>query len=223
VIERNPDGGWRSSRLSELSWLLHCFGTALHSPEGEILLLKQVHSTAVHDARGWAPAMEGDGLIAVEPGAKVGVKTADCVPILLADRRRKAVAAVHAGWRGAAAGIAGAAARRMAEVCGTDPADLIAAIGPSIGPCCFEVGPEVAQLFRPLFPQRRDLDRKTKIDLLEANVLQLEAAGVPKRQIDREGAPCTFCGGAEFHSWRRDRKEGLRMIAVIGIRQDWYI
>jgi YfiH family protein len=159
---------------------------------------------------------EGDALITARGGVRVAVKTADCIPLLLFDPRQRAVAAVHAGWRGVVANIAGAAVAALGAKYGTRGDDVVAALGPAIGGCCFEVGPEVAEQFRATFPERDDLTGRTKVDLQEAVVRQLVAAGVQKLQIDR-GAPCTSCGGREFFSWRRDRVLGERMFAVIGL------
>lgn len=218
MIERSSDGLWRSSLLARESWLEHGFGTAVCPPTGPYLFLKQVHSTLTADASCWTPDLEADALISSTPGLTVAVKTADCVPILLADPVRRVVAAVHAGWRGTAGGIAEKAIGELARRYGSYACELLAALGPSIGPCCFEVGPEVAPLFQPYFPERQDLDRKTKVDLREANFRILARAGVPLERIDSENAPCTFCGGLEFHSWRRDGLPDSRMFSTIALR-----
>ena len=214
-IIRSPRGYYISTLLGRLDWVEHSFGTALASPAPGYRLLHQTHSAKVLEARECGLGVEGDGLITNERDVFVGVKTADCVPLLIADTVQHAVAAVHAGWRGTLAGIAGLALARMAKTFGSRPQDLVVAIGPSIGVCCFEVGPEVAVEFGEIFPERGDLLQKTKIDLREANLRQLLAAGVPGSQIDTD-PPCTYCGGAEFYSWRRDRVAGQRMFASIG-------
>jgi YfiH family protein len=215
VIYRTDKGHWRSTLLEREPWLDHWFGTALTPQPGGFLLLKQIHSTCVVDSAAWREGLEGDALVASAAGVGVAVKTADCVPVLIADPVRRVVAAVHAGWRGTVDGIVGEAVRHLVSQQGSDPANLLAAFGPSIGECCFEVGPEVAQLFRPLFPERSDLEGRARVDLREANVRQLKQAGVPGSAIDSSGVPCTCCGGAEFHSWRRDRVLGLRMYSAI--------
>ena len=153
---------------------------------------------------------------------RLAVKTADCLPILLADPRVKIVAAVHAGWRGSSAGIAIRGVEAMARLHGSRPEDIRAAFGPSIGVCCFEVGPEVAAQFSAWFPERNDLDRKTRIDLPAANRRQLICAGLRPERIAHR-APCTVCGGTlpgggEFHSWRREHQTGVRMHSLIWIR-----
>ncbi len=219
VIYRTDQGHWRSTLLDGEPWLDHSFGTALTSPPEGVLMLKQIHSKCVVESSAWREGLQGDALVASAAGQGVAVKTADCVPVLIADPVRRVVAAVHAGWRGTVDGIPGEAVGHLVSRHGTDPADLLVALGPSIGECCFEVGPDVAPSFRALFPERGDLDGRTRVDLREANVRQLRQAGVLASKIDSSGAPCTCCGGAEFHSWRRDRVLGLRMYSAIILRR----
>ena len=139
----------------------------------------------------------------------MGVKTADCFPILLADERAHAVAAVHAGWRGTAQRIVMRAVEAMRDSFGTVPADLHAAIGPGIGSCCYEVGPEVAA-------ELGARDRK-HVDQAFINRGQLIAAGMAPDRIYLAGL-CTKCGAEEFHSFRRDGASAGRMLSVIGVR-----
>src|SRR5207249_4464730 len=146
------------------------------------------------------------------PGLRIGVKTADCLPILLVDERRRAVGAVHAGWRGAVARIAHKTVDAMAARWSSRPEDLHAAIGPGIGPCCFEVGPEVALQFG--LPAERN-----RIDLPDAVRRQLLDAGLDSRRIYTAGL-CTVCHADEFHSFRRDREKAGRMFSVIGVKCD---
>lgn len=213
-------GVYRAAIFGRIPWLEHGFGTRETRgwPDGSRLVtLHQIHSDRVvsigSDARP-GRAGEGDALITGHPGILVGVRTADCVPILIVDPVRRAVAAVHAGWRGTAAGIAGKTIERMRREFHSEPGDLLAAIGPAIGPCCYEVGPEVATQFAPLFPERGDLQGRARIDLSEANRRQLLSAGMGEAQI-ATGAPCTFCTPT-LHSYRRDRSQG-RMVSAIGI------
>jgi YfiH family protein len=169
--------------------------------------LKQIHSNRCLLAERPGLAGEGDALI-TRAAIPVSVRTADCFPILLADPSRRAVAAIHAGWRGTASGIVGETLRSMREHFGTSPQDVFAAIGPGIGACCYHVGEEVARRF--------GLDRAGKIDLAAANAAQLIAAGVPRAQIDVM-AECTFCHPDRFHSFRRDGEQAGRMISYISI------
>ena len=152
---------------------------------------------------------EGDALLENLPGSVVAVKTADCIPVLLVDERSRAVAAVHAGWRGTAARIASGAVASMAERFGTRPEDLHAAIGPGIGKCCYEVGPEVAVQFGG--------QGRGHIDLADANRRQLEESGVTPHRIYASNL-CTMCRGEEFDSFRRDQKAAGRMYSFAGIR-----
>jgi YfiH family protein len=216
-LYRAADGTYRSSLLDTQRWLEHAFGTALASPAWHCRVLRQVHSANVHTPEEECP--EGDGLVTGRAGDYVAVKTADCVPILLADPRTRAVAALHAGWRGTLAGIARRGVERMAAAFGSRPGDILSVIGPHIGPCCFEVGPEVSVLFRHILPERHDLGERTRLDLAEANRLALIEAGLQAGHISPL-APCTACAGTEFHSWRRDRQVGARMISAIGKRPE---
>ena len=217
---RSPQGPYLSTLLGEYPWLEHAFGTAVAPPPSDSLLLKQIHSDRVLEAsaarRGGE--VEGDALVTAEAGSAIAVKTADCVSILMVDPRNRAIAAVHAGWKGTLAAIAARALEKMAALYGTRAADVRAAFGPSIGPCCFEVGPEVAVLFQALFPERADLSRQTTLDLREANRRVLAAAGVPTAQIDAQ-PPCSCCAGPQFYSWRRDHLKGERMFSRICLKR----
>jgi YfiH family protein len=180
---------------------------------GRLLLLHQVHGVAVHRAP-WEGRPTGDAGIAEETGLVLGIETADCLPVLLVDPRRRAVAAAHAGWRGTAAGVARAALDALVAA-GSRPADVIAALGPNIGPCCYEVGPELVAGFgaggEAFFrPGRGD---RLLLDVRAANVAQLRAAGVPEIH---HVSDCTRCEADRYHSYRREGKEGGRMISFVG-------
>lgn len=209
-------GGYRSSFLDGFPWLDHLFGTRHDGPPHTCLSLRQIHSPIVRLAAECRNGVEGDAILTGEKGVWVGVKTADCVPILLADPEHHVAAAVHAGWRGTVAGVAQATVQRMGREFGSRPEALVAAIGPAIGCCCYEVGPEVGSLFRTIFPDRDDLTRRARIDLAEANHRLLFHAGIPERQIDT-AAICTSCLAGELHSWRRDRESAGRMVSGVCI------
>lgn len=209
--------------LDAEQWLEHAFGTALARPGGTWRELKQVHSALVVSCDEWREGLEADGLVATRPGTGIGVRSADCLPILLADPEKKAVAAIHAGWRGCAAGVAIRAVEKMQALIATRPERLLAAFGPSIRACCFEVGPDVAPQFSRWFPERNDLDRHAHVDLPKACQRQLASAGLLPDRI-ASLAPCTVCGGGlaeprEFHSWRRDHETCARMHSAIWIRE----
>ena len=125
------------------------------------------------------------------------------------------MAAVHAGWKGTVAGICVTTVQALERQYGSRPQDLMAAIGPGIGMCCFEVGPEVAVQFRTLFPERHDLGDRTSIDLAEANLRQLLAAGLDASHLAVAGV-CTSCAAELYHSYRRDRDGAGRMVSGIG-------
>jgi YfiH family protein len=130
---------------------------ALGASKMGLVVLRQIHSDVIHLVeKKPATPLQGDALISNTPGILLGVQTADCVPILLADTRHRAVAAIHAGWRGTLARIVAKAIGRMQMEFGTRPADIVAAIGPAIHRCSYEVGPEVAQAFAGQFPQARE-------------------------------------------------------------------
>ncbi|MBV9442718.1 MAG: laccase domain-containing protein, partial [Acidobacteriaceae bacterium] len=137
---------------------------------------------------------------------------ADCVPVLIAAGDE--VAAVHAGWRGTASGIASKTARAMHDDFGTKPKEIYAAFGPSIRGCCYEVGPEVAGQFTPLFPEWDSNGGKRKLNLAEANRRQLEGAGVRADHIF-DCCLCTTCEPAQFFSFRREPENPGRMVASI--------
>jgi YfiH family protein len=186
-----------------------------------IAAVTQVHGAAIVHAHaeygGQRP--HADGLVGDDPSVVLTVRVADCVPVLLADTRHGIVAAVHAGWRGTAAGIAGAAVSQLAESYGTLPGDLLAALGPSIGPCCYSVGPELQEVFRAeghgaalenWFTQRERLH----LDLWAANRDQLIAAGLPGRSVFVSGL-CTACHPAWFYSYRREGTAAGRLVGFI--------
>lgn len=200
-----------SPLLGLQSWLDHGFGTrhdgAWTEPE-PTARLKQIHSAIVTPATVPGPSGEGDALLSAQPGLWLEIRTADCVPILLADPERRVVAAVHAGWRGTVARVAEATVARMTTNFGCRPESLHASIGPSIARCCFVVGGEVAEHFPEDTPPTVDLER--------ANARQLEQAGLLSAHIERLGL-CTVCDAARFHSFRRDKSSG-RMVSAIRIR-----
>lgn len=204
MILRVPD--WE-----RLDWLEHGFGTRLserwsHRPGRAFV--KQIHSDTICIVSTEGEAGPGDALATGTPGLLLEIRTADCIPILLMDPVRRAVAAVHAGWRGTEAQIAVKTASLLQDRFGCH--DLQAAIGPGIEVCCFEVGPEVSERFGAA--------GRTRLDLVELNRSQLQAAGVKGERIYRVGE-CTQCRTDVYHSFRRDREAAGRMESAIGIRR----
>jgi YfiH family protein len=224
------------------------FAAALAAKEMPLVTLRQIHSDVIHVAA--APITEttkADAVVTRAPGLLLGVQTADCVPILLADTRQRAIAAVHAGWRGTLARIVVKTLGRMRMEFGTRPRDVVAALGPAIGRCCYEVGPEVAQAFSAQFRAAADwfdgpFDQlahgeeplwlpwltmmppghvppppRVQLDLRAANRWQLADAGVPESAIAVSDL-CTACRTDLLFSYRREDAKTGRMLAVIGVR-----
>jgi purine-nucleoside/S-methyl-5'-thioadenosine phosphorylase / adenosine deaminase len=168
------------------------------------------------------PRPEADALVTDEPGLLLAIRTADCLPILIADPERNAVAVVHAGWRGTLAGVTEAAIAELALAFGSKPASLVAALGPSIRACCYEVGPEVEEAFRQRSPEnqayflRPDPKARARLDLVAAARAALRRSGVPTPQIHIADF-CTACRTDLFFSHRKEGANTGRMMAVIGI------
>jgi YfiH family protein len=164
---------------------------------------------------------QADIAVSDDPTLALSVRVADCVPILLADRRTGAVAAIHAGWKGTAEGAAVVAIRSLASRFDTAPADIVAAVGPSIGPCCYEFGADLVQRFsaHPEASTWFSAGDNPHLDLWRATRDQLERAGVPDSQI-HVAALCTYDHPALFHSYRRDGKKAGRLVAAIRSARD---
>jgi len=208
------DGIYRCDAFQEFVWQKHGFGTRQGNPPVDITL-RQVHSSRVLNASGSRDReREGDALVTDEIGKCIGVRTADCVPILLLDCANRAVAAVHAGWRGTASLVVKRAIEKMNEDFGTSPGDIYAAMGPCIRGCCYEVGSEVADQFSEQFPEWQAEPGKRKLNLPEANRRQMESAGVRSDRIFDCGL-CTTCEPAQFFSYRREPANPGRMVASI--------
>jgi len=203
---------YRAPELEALPWLEHGFGTRLSSGwPGDVPLatVRQIHSDKVLEADRAGCIGEGDALITNQPGITLSVRTADCLPILMADTSNRAIAAVHAGWRGTVQEIVVKTMKAMAEKFGSRPEDMVVAIGPGIGPCCFEVGPEVASQF--------GLSERAKVDLPETIVRQLRRNGGTMRHVATADL-CSRCGADLFESYRRDGQSAGRMVSAIAIR-----
>src|SRR6266852_5390066 len=217
---------------------------ALGAREMKLVPLLQFHSDAIlrFAAAPTEPA-RADASVTKNAGLLLAIQTAECVPILLVDPKNRAVAAVHAGWRGTLARIVEKAIGRMQMQFGSHAADLLAAISPAIGGCCYEVGNEVAAAFSGQFadaaeffdelrtgdepnplrwlnmmpPGHQPPPKKVLLDLRKANHSQLEAAGVPAAHILVNDL-CTGCRRDLLFSYRKEGAETGRMMAVIGIR-----
>jgi purine-nucleoside/S-methyl-5'-thioadenosine phosphorylase / adenosine deaminase len=194
----------------------------------ELRLIRQVHGIDVAIVRrgGGAPAHrpEADVIVSDDPAAAIGVRVADCAPVLVGDRRQGVVGAAHAGWRGTVKGAAGVVVAAMVRTFGSDPRDLVAAIGPCLGPCCGEVGPEVVEAFRGAGHPEGDIERwfttgssdRSYLNLWNANRDQLQAAGIPAAQI-HAAELCTRTHSTLFHSYRAQQEHAGRMVGLIRV------
>lgn len=187
--------------------------------EADFVTVKQVHGKRVLTADllppGFNENIEADALAVTRAGVPVAVRTADCVPVLLVSYGPRWAAAVHAGWRGTHAGIVGEALA-AAEAAGVEAARVSAAIGPSIGPCCYEVGTEVADEFRDLgFDSRLNEAGNPVLDLGAINRRILIDAGVRADRIEVCGV-CTRCNPERCFSFRADPRESGRQLSWIG-------
>lgn len=188
-----------------------------------IITAKQIHSDTILQVCSTTEKLAGigDGLMTDVPNLCVGVMAADCVPLLFVEPTRKIAAAVHAGWRGTAAGIAPLAIALMHEVYRIAPAALHVAMGPSIGPCCYEVGEEVAEQINVNWQEElrnawRSEGAKGHLDLKAINEAQLLGAGVLQSQISKIG-PCTACSVDTYFSYRKEGRTG-HQLSFIGWR-----
>jgi len=236
AVERN-----RELFLKEL-------GVANGRTSWPLVSLRQIHSDLIHriDRMPEQP-LAGDGMVTDTPGLLLAVQTADCLPIIVADRKRRAVGVFHAGWRGTVKRISEKGVGEMRKHFGSDPRDLVVAIGPGIQGCCYEVGEEVRTRFEAQFAYAGSLFREVKesdpvrekypllfltarapghcewpvklfLDLVEANWRQLLDAGVLAKKIDAM-APCTACHTELLFSFRGEKGVTGRLMGTAGIRR----
>lgn len=190
----------------------------------EVVTAQQVHGnrvTVVGAKDGGSVMPQTDALITGEEGVTLMLRFADCLPILLYDGRRRVVGLGHAGWRGTAAAVASRMVLTMIEVFGSDPSDVLAGLGPAIGPCCYEVGDEVTRAVKPTLSRWQDAIRPLgnshfSLDLWEANRQQLRDRGVSHIET---GGLCTACHADEFYSHRADGGKTGRFATLIGLRR----
>jgi YfiH family protein len=226
---------------------VQALGLARATKSWPLITLRQLHSDLIHcvDHPPQDP-IPGDGLITSTPGLLLAVQTADCLPVILVDPKNRAVGAFHAGWRGTIQRIVEKGVGEMRRWFNTNPADLLAAIGPGIHACCYQVGQEVRDKFHSQFayadklfrttkesdeirerypllfltaraPGHSELPNKTFLDLVEANRQQLLSAGLPARSIYASEL-CTSCRTDVLFSHRAEKGVTGRMMAIVGIR-----
>jgi len=219
-------------------------------PEFPLVLLQQIHSSIIRSVTnkdaGEVARHRGDGMMTAEAGILLAIQTADCIPVLIADRKKKVAAAFHAGWRGTLKRIVENGVGRMRLEFGSKPKNLVAAIGPGIGQCCYAVGEEVRSeftsqfayadsLFRDVYdsdpvkekypllfltaraPGHSNIGPSLHLDLVEANRRQLLDAGLKPEAISVAGL-CTSCNSNRFFSYRAEHGFTGRMLSMIGIR-----
>jgi YfiH family protein len=202
--------------------------SALHLADAPLITLRQVHSNRVHiieDISAQWNLAEGDAIATRVESIALAVKTADCLPVLIADPANNAIAAAHSGWRGTLSRILLCTIREMQWAFGSDPSQLLAAIGPGIRACCFEVGRDVADLFKNEYPGCCSANvtaghgKKYLLDLGKVLDMQMNLAGIrPENRYDL-GA-CTCCNTHEFFSHRAEGPAAGRMMSVIGLSAD---
>lgn len=189
---------------------------AVGADRADLVAAHQVHGRAVTVVDSdTPPGPRCDVLVTASIARTLMLRFADCTPILLADREKRVVAGVHAGWRGTAAGVAGAAVAGLIRTFKSDPRDVVAGIGPAIGPCCYVVGGDVEGAFadRPWAITRAD-DGSIRLDLWEANRRALVEAGVPVEQIEVSGI-CTSCQSDRFFSHRANGGQPAGRFAAV--------
>ena len=181
----------------------------------------QVHGARGVCCDGLSPdqvrTQEADYLVCAEPGKVLGIITADCIPVLLWDPQAECVAAAHAGWRGLVAGVLEAAVADLTARYGASPGSLRAALGPAIGPCCFEVGPEVAAEFSARVLTVRLVSGRPHVDLHLDALQRLRSLGLREEHVEVV-AECTCCNPDKYHSYRRDGARIGQHLSFVGLR-----
>jgi YfiH family protein len=198
-------------------------------PSDNIINVKQVHGTEImivdENLKNFKEfsKLEKDGLITNIPNLVLTTYHADCVPIYFLDKRKKVVGVAHGGWRGTYNNISGKMIDTMIDIYGSNTEDIIVGIGPSIGPCCYEVSKELGQQFTEKYNNFKDIlhykDDSTYLDLWKINYLQVKEKNLLKDNIILSKA-CTSCHIDKFYSYRKEKGTKNRMVAAISIAKD---
>lgn len=206
------------------SILARAFGASVE----KLVTVKQVHGVDLLAIDSPNPdyshffKLECDGIVTNQPGVMIGITVADCVPVLFLDPKNKVVAALHAGWKGTAGRICRKGIDAMREMFGCKPSDILAAIGPAIGPCCYEVDAPVMEEFKrnglgfDAFAVERG-EGKWGLDLSLANKVQLLEAGLSEKNIETADT-CVSCEKNLYFSYRRDKGETGRQMGFIMLK-----
>jgi len=239
-------GDWRADVERNREAFLKAVGAMRREQQWPLVTLRQVHSDLIQRVSGVAQHPVGDGLVTNTPGVLLAVQTADCLPVVLVDTKRRALGVFHAGWRGTIKRIVEKGVGEMRRWFESQPEDIRAAIGPGIHKCCYEVGEEVRSKFESQFAYAADLFHEIKeadpirdkypllflsarppghselplklfLDLVEANRRQLLAVGVPAKSIGASDL-CTSCRRDILFSYRAEHGNTGRLLGVAGIR-----
>lgn len=191
------------------------------SPEN-MVCVKQVHGDSIHivdaeDKKSYEK-VEADAIITNLKNAVIGILTADCVPVLIYDPVKRASGVSHAGWKSAALGIASKTIKAMTKTFGSNPSDMLAAIGPGIGVCCYDVNTDVENEFKKRYIEASFYIKDGRLDLKSMNLLDLKQAGLRKENISVSNI-CTSCNNDIFFSYRKDEKITGRQMSFIAIKE----
>lgn len=198
----------------------------LNVPESNIISLKQIHSNHIEimdenlKDYGKITGKEGDGLITNIPNIVLMTYHADCVPIYFVDTKKKVIGLAHGGWRGSFDNISGKMIKTFVSKFDSNPQDLLVTIGPSIGPCCYEISKDLGESFLERYGDFEGIimerHNKTYLDLWKLNYLQIKKSGVLDKNIISSNL-CTSCNINKFHSYRREKGTKDRMVAAINL------
>lgn len=246
IIEKNKDGilYYQFERFNSLNFIAHLFTSRIgwnneniSKKISEILKvsksnqvnLKQVHGTNIILIDSYdmdfkeLSKLEGDGLITAIPNVILSTNHADCVPIYFIDQKNKVVGLAHGGWKGSYENISGKMIDRMEKEYNSNSRDILIGIGPSIGPCCYEVSEDLGKQFKERYPDFPNIliekNNKIFLDLWKTNYLQAKDKGVRKENIIMSKA-CTSCNVDKFHSYRKERKTKERLVAAISLKKN---
>ncbi|MGC8872163.1 MAG: peptidoglycan editing factor PgeF [Caldimicrobium sp.] len=186
----------------------------------KVLFPKQIHSNKVfYLEKIDSSILEGDAIITTLKNLTIGVQTADCLPILVADKYKRVIGAVHAGWRGTLSGILKKTLEKILSL-GIDPEDILIAIGPHIQSCCYEVGEDLIELLPDKFktsPYLIKRDESFYLNLSLLNLFQAKDLGIPEKNIwiSKE---CTSCNKEKYHSYRREKNYLFSQVSIITLK-----